>query len=114
VRLALATEDLENLDRAEQALQSFGNVMRQSPQACPSLFSALDWFCNHTFVQSEPSTGVSQALSQQYLPTLVHQVTTELPPRAVALVCQGLSCSEPAMSLEQMQEQIQESLVRGV
>jgi uncharacterized protein len=122
IRLALTTENLENLDRADQALQSFGNVMRQSPQACPSLFSALDWFRNHTLVRSgqllasslNPSAEVSQILNQQYLPTVMHQSTSELPPGAVALVCQGLSCNEPALSLEQMQMQIQESLVRGL
>jgi uncharacterized protein len=117
IRLALATEDLEYLDRAEQALRSFGSIMRGSPQACPSLFSALDWFRNHTLVRS----GEVRDLGQQYLPTMVFRVSQELPPGAtlaatakpIALVCQGLSCSEPAMSVEQMEEQIRESLVRN-
>jgi len=113
VRLALASEDLSFLDRAEQALQSFGNVMRESPQACPSLFAALDWLRNHTLVRTFLPSGAAIDLSQQYLPTVVQQFVTELPTGAVGLVCQGLSCQEPAMSLEQMQEQIQESLVRS-
>jgi uncharacterized protein len=110
VRLALATEDLEYLDRAEEALRSFGSIMQESPQACPSLFGALDWFRNHTLVRS----GEVRDLGQQYLPTVVFRVSEELPPGAIALVCQGLSCSEPATSLEQMEEQVRESLVRSL
>jgi uncharacterized protein len=111
VRLALATEDLSYRDRAEQALQSFGHIMRESPQACPSLFAALDWFQNPTLVHTLQATV---ELNQQYLPTVVHQLATELPVGAVGLVCQGLSCLEPAMTLRQMQEQIQESLVQSL
>ena len=111
MRLALATEDLSYRDRAEQALRSFGQVMRESPQACPSLFAALDWLRNPTLVRTQQPTV---ELSQQYLPTLVQQLATELPVGAVGLVCQGLSCQEPAMSLEQMQEQIQQSLVQSL
>ena len=44
VRLALLTENLEYLNRAEQGLQAFSSVLHKSPQACPSLFIALDWF----------------------------------------------------------------------
>jgi uncharacterized protein len=110
VRLALATEDLTYLDRAEQALRSFGSIMNESPQACPSLFSALDWFRNHTLVRSRGEVG---ELGRAYLPTVVRRMSEELPMGAIALVCQGLSCSEPAMSVEQMKEQVQESYVRG-
>jgi uncharacterized protein YyaL (SSP411 family) len=52
VRLALLTEDLQHLDRAEQALQAFSSIMNQSPQACPSLFTALDWYRHCTLVRS--------------------------------------------------------------
>jgi hypothetical protein len=109
VRLALATEDLTYLDRAEQALRSFGGIMQESPQACPSLFAGLDWFRNHTLVQC----AELEDLGRQYLPTVVLRLS-EMPLGAVALVCQGLSCREPAVSLEQMEEQVRESLVRGL
>jgi uncharacterized protein len=117
VRLALATEDLAYLDRAEQALRSFGGIMQESPQACPSLFTGLDWFRNHTLVRS----AELQDLGRRYLPTAVLQVSQELQSGAtpaattkpIALVCQGLSCHEPAMSVEQMEEQVWESLVRN-
>lgn len=36
VRLALLTEDLSYLDKAEQTLQAFGSVMERSPQSCPA------------------------------------------------------------------------------
>jgi uncharacterized protein len=109
VRLALAVEDLSYLDRAEQALRSFSHVMSESPQACPSLFSALDWFRHHTLVRTQQMTD----LRTQYLPTVVYRVEAELPEGSVGLVCQGLSCQEPARSVAQMREQVLGSLVRG-
>jgi uncharacterized protein YyaL (SSP411 family) len=109
VRLALLTEDLSYLDKAEKTLQAFGTVMQRSPSACPSLFSALDWWQNHTLVRT--SAEQIPALATQNLPTVVWQLE-ELPVGAIALVCQGLSCQEPARSLEQLQTQLQHSQVR--
>jgi uncharacterized protein YyaL (SSP411 family) len=111
VRLALLTEDLSYLDRAEQALQSFSRLMNEAPQACPSLFAALDWFQNHTLLRT--SADQLAVLSRQYLPTVVYRVESSLPSDAIGLVCQGLSCQEPARSIEQLQEQLQQSLVRN-
>jgi uncharacterized protein YyaL (SSP411 family) len=111
VRLALLTENLSYLDRAEQALQAFGEVMQRSPSACPSLFSALDWFHNHTLVRTAAKS--IPAIAVHYLPTVVWKVEPELPQGAIALVCQGLSCQEPARNSEQLQEQLQQSQNRG-
>ncbi|MBW4519755.1 MAG: thioredoxin domain-containing protein [Scytolyngbya sp. HA4215-MV1] len=110
VRLALLTEELAYLDQAEQALQSFSSVMQKTPQACPTLFSALDWFQHHTLIRT--CTDRLAGLHSQYLPTAVCQAMTDLPSGSVGLVCQGLSCNEPALSLEQLQEQIQASQSR--
>lgn len=104
VRLALLTEDLKYLDRAEQALQVFSSLMTESPQACPSLFSALDWYRNHTLVRTTPEQ--IELLSRQYLPTAVFKAETSLPQGTVGLVCQGLTCSEPAESATQLQAQV--------
>ena len=111
IRLALLTEDLAYLDRAEQALQAFGTIMNQSPQSCPSLFSALDWYCNCTLVR----TGANEltSLMNQYLPCTVHKLETNLPPLAIGLVCQGLSCLEPAQNSEQLLAQVEQSQTRG-
>jgi uncharacterized protein len=111
VRLALLTEDLSYLDRAEQALQSFSRLMNEAPQACPSLFAALDWLQNHTLLRT--STEPLTALGRQYLPTVVYRLEPALPADAIGLVCQGLSCQEPARSIDQLQEQLQQSLVRN-
>ena len=110
VRFALLTEDLDYLDKAEQTLQAFGSIMQQSPTACPSLFVALDWFRNCTLVRS----GAEQIalLETQSLPTAVFALETSLPEGVVGLVCQALSCKEPARSLEQLRSQLQQSLVR--
>lgn len=111
VRLALLSEDLSYLDKATQTMQAFGTVMERSPQACPSLFSALDWFQNQTLIRISADT--LSTLATQYLPTAVYKTETELPQGSVGLVCQGLSCKEPARSLEQLQEQVRQSQVRG-
>ena len=107
VRLALLTEDLQYLDQAEQSLQAFSSVMNQAPQACPSLFTALDWYRHCTLIRS----GADQltSLITQYWPASVYQLEINLPEGVVGLVCQGLTCKEPACTLEQLLEQVQQS-----
>jgi uncharacterized protein YyaL (SSP411 family) len=110
VRLALLTEDLNYLEKAEQTVRSFGEVMAQSPQACPSLFSALDWFHHHTLVRTTANQILT--LAPRFCPTAVYQLENDLPAGAIGLVCQGLSCKEPAHSSEQLWEQVEQSQVR--
>ena len=105
VRLSLLTDNLEYLARAQIGLQAFSSVMEKSPTACPSLFTALDWFLHGTSVKT--SIDKIKQLSSHYLPTTVFRVETELPGDSVALVCQGSSCLEPATSIEQILKQIQ-------
>jgi uncharacterized protein YyaL (SSP411 family) len=52
------TENLEYLDRAEKALQSFSTILEESPTACPSLFVALDHY-RHGFCIAHPKAGSS-------------------------------------------------------
>lgn len=111
VRLSLLTENLDYFDRAEQTLQAFASVMEQSPSACPTLFTALDWFQNQTLIRSTIDRIAS--LEAQYLPTTAFMVLDALPENAIALVCQGLSCKEPARSQEQFMQQIQQSQIRS-
>lgn len=112
VRLALLTEDLSYLDRAEQALQAFSSVMKDYPQACPSLFIALDWYLHCTLVRT--SSEQLDSLITQYLPASVFTLETELPTASVGLVCQGLSCLSPARSDDELQQQIQQSQIRSL
>jgi hypothetical protein len=111
VRLALRTEDLSYLDRAEQALQAFSGVMGTAPQSCPSLFLALDWYHHPVLVRSQLDRLAT--LQNRYLPTTLYAVEPELPTGAIGLVCQGLSCQEPAQTWEQLQKQLQQSQVRS-
>jgi uncharacterized protein len=111
VRLALLTENLEYLDKAEQGLQAFSSIMNQSAQACPSLFTALDWYRNHTLVRT--TTDALTSIISQYFPTAVYSLETNLPPASVGLVCAGLSCSSPATNREQLLQQLQELGVRS-
>ena len=110
VRLSLLTDNLDYRDKAEKGLRAFALVMEKSPTACPSLFTALDWFLHGTSIKT--SAEHIEQLSSYYLPTTVLRVETELPKDAIALVCQGLSCLEPASSIEQVLKQIQ-SLVKS-
>ena len=104
IRLSLLTDNLEYREQAQQGLRAFSSVMEKSPTACPSLFTALDWWLHGTSVKT--SMEQIKQLSSHYLPTTVYRIEGELPENAIALVCQGLSCLEPATTIEQILEQI--------
>ncbi len=111
VRLALLTEDLSYLDKAERTLKAFGVVLQDTPQASPSLFAGLDWFLHPTLVRSSPAAITT--LSRQYHPTVVYKIQSDLPEGTVGLVCQGLLCKAPATSETQLLEQMGQSQVRS-
>lgn len=110
IRLALLTGELAYLDRAEQTLQAFAIVMQQSPSACPSLVTALDWFHHHTLLRTRPEQFAS--LATRYLPSTVFVAEDHLPEGAIGLVCRGLSCQEPAHTHDQLWQQLRASQVR--
>ncbi|MGL5064403.1 MAG: thioredoxin domain-containing protein [Microcoleus sp.] len=110
VRLALLETNLEYLDRAQQALQAFSSIITDSPQACPSLISALDWYRHSTLIRTTPDR-ISE-LIVQYYPTAVFQIATDLPEGVVGLVCECLTCKEPAKSQEQLLAEIGQSQTR--
>jgi uncharacterized protein len=110
VRLALLTEDLEYLDRAEQTLQAFVTVMERSPQACPSLFAALDWYRHCTLIRT--NRAQFDILASQHLSTAVIKLENNLSGGAIGFVCEGLSCLEPAMNPEQLSAQIYQAAIR--
>ncbi|MGB7413323.1 MAG: thioredoxin domain-containing protein, partial [Thermosynechococcaceae cyanobacterium] len=111
VRLALLTEDLSHLNRAEQALKAFSQVMTNSPTACPSLCAALNQYANQILIRTTPEQLVHL---QGYYPTANLTFVTDLPKRAIGLVCQGLKCKEPAQTPEQLQEQLSQSQQRSL
>ena len=111
VRLALLTDNLHYLDLAEQGLKAFRAVMSRSPQACPSLFAALDWYRNSTLIRT--TSEQINVLIPKYLPTAVFTTVSKLPERSVGLVCQGLKCLPAAESIEQLLQQVQQSQTRG-
>jgi len=111
VRLALLSDNLHYLDLAEQGLNAFRSVMHRAPQACPSLFTALDWYRNSTLIRS--TTEQINSLIPKYLPTAVFAVISDLPEGSVGLVCQGLKCLAPAESIEHLWQQVQQSQTRA-
>ncbi len=110
VRLALLDQNLEFLDRAEQGLQAFSSIMKDAPQACPSLISALDWYRHSTLIRTTPE--LISGLISQYYPTAVFQVEADLPEGVVGLVCESLTCKEPAQSREELLAEIERSQTR--
>lgn len=111
VRLALLTDNLDYLDLAELGLKAFRSVMHGAPQACPSLFTALDWYRNSTLIRS--TTEQINTLIPKYLPAAVFAVISDIPEGSVGLVCQGLKCLAPAESVEHLLQQVQQSQVRA-
>jgi uncharacterized protein YyaL (SSP411 family) len=106
LRLFLLTENLDYLDRAEQGLNAFAPAMVQAPRACPSLFSALDWFRNPTLVRIQ--SDLIPAVRSAYHPTTMVQPAPSLPEGAIGMVCQGLSCKAVANSLSELLAQLQQ------
>ena len=97
VRIASITGKLEYLDRAELALKRFGHVITSSPVACPSLIAAFDWFRNHTLVRANPEHY--QNLNREYLPSVTLLMEKNFSNnQAIAMVCQGFACLEPAVN----------------
>ncbi|AFY33445.1 thioredoxin domain-containing protein [Calothrix sp. PCC 7507] len=111
VRLTLLTDNLHYLDLAEQGLKAFKTVMSRSPQACPSLFTALDWYRNCTLICS--TTEQINPLIPQYLPSAMFTIVANLPEGSIGLVCQGLKCLAPAESVEHLLQQVQQSQTRA-
>jgi hypothetical protein len=111
VRLSLLTDNLHYLDLAESGLHAFKGVMNESPQGCPSLFTALDWYRNSTLIRS--TTEPIKSLMPKYLPTTVFEAVSDLPEGSVGLVCQGLKCLPAPGSLEELLSQVQRSQNRG-
>lgn len=111
VRLSLITDNLHYLDLAEKSLKAFRGIMNQAPQACPSLFSALDWYRNSTLIRT--STTQINALISEYLPSVMFAEMPNLPDGTVGLVCQGLKCLPAPENLEKLLQQVQQSQTRG-
>lgn len=111
VRLALLTDDLSYLDRATAGLKAFRNLMQQSPQACPSLFIALDWYRNCTLVRTD--TSHLSPLVGKYYPSTAFSQLFPLPSNSVGLVCQGLKCLPAAKDEQELIRQIEISYRRG-
>jgi uncharacterized protein len=111
VKLGLLADRLDYLTKAEEALHSFGQVISNSPVACPSLINAAMWLRNHTLVRT--TVTQYQQLKNQYHPFVLFKIDTELRSDCIAIVCQGFTCLEPAISTEQLQQQLAASQMRS-
>jgi uncharacterized protein YyaL (SSP411 family) len=104
VRLALLTDDLAYLDRADRTLQAFGTVIEQLPRACPSLLSGLNWWLHGTVVKA--TAAAIADLATDYWPTTVFTLSPDLPPGSVGMVCRGTKCLAVANSVDKLRQQL--------
>ena len=84
--------------------------MTDSPVSCPSLFMGLKWFLDGSSVKS--NVQLLEDLNKLYLPNYVPCISKDIPDNSVGLVCRGLSCLEPAVTKEQIIEQV--SITGGI
>jgi uncharacterized protein len=110
IRLSRLTDNLDYLARAERALQSFSAILQESPTACPSLFVALDHYRHGFSVRARKDN--LQGLIDRFFPTAVYHADSTLPDATFGLICQGLSCLEPAEDAIRLLHQIEE-ITRG-
>ncbi len=108
IRLSLLTENLEYLDKAEQALQAFAGKITQSPISCPSLLTGLDWWYNQNLIRAPKKLYAE--LQVNYYPVTMLQEISELllgtSRNAIAIVCKGLACLAPATSMDMLRSQV--------
>ncbi|WP_373478847.1 thioredoxin domain-containing protein [Geminocystis sp.] len=104
VRLSLLTDNLEYLEKAEKTLKLFQEIMEKSSVSCPSLFSALNWYFHGKSVKTTPE--IKQQLQQKYLPVTTYKITPHLPVNSVGIVCDKMSCFEPATDITQLLNQL--------
>lgn len=108
IRLMALTGDHQYLQRASQGLQHFAPLMQHHPQACPTLFTALDWYLNYQKVTAEHET--LKMLIQGFWPTTMFTIMVNQeennPTETKGVVCAGLSCLSPAHSLPELQLQM--------
>ncbi|MBL1209572.1 thioredoxin domain-containing protein [Geminocystis sp. GBBB08] len=105
VRLGLLTDNLEYLEKAEQILKLFSDIMAKSSVSCPSLFVALNWYLQGTSVKTTPE--IKSQIEQKYLPTTVSRITENLPSNTIGIVCHGLFCFEPVINIDQLLKLLQ-------
>ncbi len=102
MQLFLLTENSAYLSQAEAGLRSFGRLIQDSPQSCPSLLAALQWYLYPVGIQIHPEH--LDQVSDRWLPTAVLKVLEE--PQPLARVCEGLRCREPAHTPEELHRQL--------
>ena len=82
VQLTLITDNLQYLNLAEQGLKAFRSVMEASPQACPSLFIALDWYRNCILIRTDKQR--INSLISKFLPVAMFVEQSNLPQNSIA------------------------------
>jgi uncharacterized protein YyaL (SSP411 family) len=108
VRLFILDQDPTQLDRAGTGLLAFRRVLQEMPRACPSLWIALDWFQHPIGVRTTPE--IAAELGRLFLPTVMITLCEDLPSGAIALVCTGMTCQEPARDRAHLAAQLSAAL----
>jgi len=104
IRLGLLTDNLDYLEKGQQGLNLFGDILAKSSASCPSLFTALNWHLQGKKVKG--NSQLIQELKLDYLPTTVYQISENLPDNSIGMVCHGLSCLAPVESKTEILSQL--------
>ena len=110
IRLGAITDDPDYFAHADRALAAFAALMRDTPQACPSLIAALDDRLHYAHVRLQPHWA--KAYLDRYFPSTSVTASFDLPTDMVGIVCYDQTCQEPTYRLDQLFEQIQARLDR--
>ncbi len=105
VRLFCLTDEPVYLERAEALLQACSGNLQQSPAAAPSLFAALDHWLRPRSLKANPE--VLTQLARRWWPGLTLRRSEALPEGAIALLCEGLECRDPARTWADLEAQLQ-------
>jgi uncharacterized protein len=109
IRLWLLTDNPDLWQRAEQGLQSLATSIAEHPELCPSLMVALNWFQHPRVIKAKIDPLPEMMATVASVPVMFRPIE-DLPSGAIALLCQGTTCLEPAMTLAQLQTQIDSML----
>ena len=110
IRLGAITDDPDRLAQADRAIAAFALLMRDTPQACPSLIAALDDRLHYAHLRIQPHWA--KAYLDRYFPSTSVTATFDLPTDIAGIICYDFTCQEPSHRLDQLFEQIQARLDR--
>ncbi len=101
-RLGLLTDNLDLLEKGKESLNLLSEIMTKSSASCPTIFSALNWYLNGKKVKGK--FDLIKELKANYFPTIVYEISEDLPDDKIGMVCKNLTCLPPVETKEKIIE----------